>query len=82
MNTYLEDDQQLDKVYRYLEKLYANAEATSSGLRKLKFIDRVSFILDVLLPEVSYYIYIFLLSMHNKYVYSMCSNMYFLEFQD
>lgn len=71
MNTYLEDDQQLDKVYRYLEKLYANAEATSSGLRKLKFIDRVSFILDVLLPEVSYYIYIFLLSMHNKYVYSM-----------
>lgn len=69
MNTYLEDDQQLDKVYRYLEKLYANAEATSSGLRKLKFIDRVSFILDVLLPEVSYYIYIFLVKCIIQYVF-------------
>lgn len=75
MNTYLEDEQQLDKVYRYLEKLYTNAVATSSGLRKLKFIDRVSFILDVLLPEVSYHIS--LVSMHN-----MCSNVYFLEFHD
>lgn len=56
MNTYLEDEQQLDEVYWYLNELYTKAVATSSGLRKLKFIDPVSFILDVLLPEVSNYI--------------------------
>lgn len=54
MNTYLEDEQQLDEVYWYLDEFYAKTVATSSSLRKLKFIDRVSFILDVLLPEVSY----------------------------
>lgn len=72
MNTYLEDERQLDEVYWYLNELYAKTVATSSGLRKLKFIDLVSFILDVLLPEVSYYI--LLVNMH-----SMSSNVYFLE---
>lgn len=72
MNTYLEDQQQLDQVYWYLNELYAKAVATSSGPRKLIFIDAVSFILDVLLPEVSYNI--LLESMH-----SMSSNVYFLE---
>lgn len=57
MNTYLEDEQQLDEVYLYLNDLCTKAVATSSGLRKLKSIDLVSFILDVLLPEVSYYIF-------------------------
>lgn len=52
MNTYLEDQKQLDKVYCYLNELYTTAAATTSSLRKLKFIDLVTFILDVLLPEV------------------------------
>uniref|UniRef100_H3DK09 Si:dkey-57k2.7 n=2 Tax=Tetraodon nigroviridis TaxID=99883 RepID=H3DK09_TETNG len=52
VNTYLEDEEQLDKVYLYLKELYANAVATSDDdLGKLKFIDLVAFILDVLLPE-------------------------------
>lgn len=74
MNTYLEDEQQLDEVYWYLNELYTKAVATSSGLRKLKVIDRVSFILDVLLPEVSNYI--LMVNMHN-----MSSNAYILELQ-
>lgn len=53
MNTYLEDQKQLDEVYCYLNELYTTAAATTSSLRKLKFIDLVTFILDVLLPEVS-----------------------------
>lgn len=73
MNTYLEDEEQLDKVYLYLKELYANAVATSDDdLGKLKFIDLVAFILDVLLPEVSYYI--LLVNVHR-----MCSNSCFLE---
>lgn len=53
VNTYLEDEQQMDQVYRYLNELYTRAAATTSDLLKLKFIDLVSYILDVLLPEVS-----------------------------
>lgn len=57
MNTYLEDEQQLDTVYLYLKELYAKAVATSNDdLGKLECIDLVPFILDVLLPEVSDYI--------------------------
>ncbi|XP_011607980.2 PWWP domain-containing DNA repair factor 3A-like isoform X2 [Takifugu rubripes] len=51
VNTYLEDQKQLDEVYCYLNELYTTAAATTSSLRKLKFIDLVTFILDVLLPE-------------------------------
>lgn len=74
VNTYLEDEQQLDEVYWYLNELYTKAVATSSDLRKLKCLDLVSFILDVLLPEVSYYI--LLLNGHH-----LSSNVYFLEYQ-
>lgn len=52
MNTYLEDDQQLDQVYLYLNELYATAMSTAPGLSKVKSMERVPFVLDVLLPEV------------------------------
>lgn len=50
VNVYLEDDQQLDQVYFYLNGLYARAKTTSPCVAQ---IDRVPFVLDVLLPEVS-----------------------------
>lgn len=50
VETYLEDEQQLDVVVKYLQGLYqeagGRAPARASG-------DRIRFILDVLLPEVS-----------------------------
>ncbi|TNN21466.1 PWWP domain-containing protein MUM1L1 [Liparis tanakae] len=46
VNVYLEDEQQLDQVYRYLEQLDAPLLA---GLRSLE--ERVPLLLDVLLPE-------------------------------
>lgn len=52
MNTYIEDQKQLDQVYRYLNTLYTTAAATNTCIRELKFIELVTFILDVLLPEV------------------------------
>lgn len=51
VNIYLEDDQQLDKVYCYLNELYATAVATASCLDEVKSMERVPFVLDVLLPE-------------------------------
>uniref|UniRef100_A0A3P9GZM3 PWWP domain-containing protein n=1 Tax=Oryzias latipes TaxID=8090 RepID=A0A3P9GZM3_ORYLA len=48
VNVYLEDDQQLDQVYFYLNGLYARAKTTSPCVAQ---IDRVPFVLDVLLPE-------------------------------
>lgn len=51
VNTYLEDEKQLDEVYWYLNELYTTS---TSGLGELKFIDLASFILDVLLPEVNF----------------------------
>ncbi|XP_018522323.1 PWWP domain-containing DNA repair factor 3B [Lates calcarifer] len=51
VNTYLEDDQQLDQVYLYLNELYATAMSTAPGLSKVKSMERVPFVLDVLLPE-------------------------------
>lgn len=53
VNIYLEDDQQLDQVYLYLNELYTTAVATAPCLTELKSIERVPFVLDVLLPEVS-----------------------------
>ncbi|XP_040057232.2 PWWP domain-containing DNA repair factor 3B [Gasterosteus aculeatus] len=53
VNIYLEDDQQLDQVYWYLNELYANARASASAplLAKMRSMERVPFVLDVLLPE-------------------------------
>ncbi|KAM9860424.1 PWWP domain-containing DNA repair factor 3A-like [Aulostomus maculatus] len=51
VNIYLEDEQQLDQVYCYLSDLYATAVATSPCSAGGKFIERVPFVLDVLLPE-------------------------------
>ncbi|KAM9366301.1 PWWP domain-containing DNA repair factor 3B-like [Symphorus nematophorus] len=55
VNTYLEDDQQLDQVYWYLNELYATAVATASCLTEVKSMERVPFVLDVLLPEAIIY---------------------------
>lgn len=52
VNIYLEDDQQLDQVYWYLTELYTNVVGTESCLVDVKSVDRVPFVLDVLLPEV------------------------------
>lgn len=51
VNIYLEDDQQLDQVYWYLNELYATAVSSTSCLDKMKSMERVPFVLDVLLPE-------------------------------
>lgn len=51
VNIYLEDDRQLDQVYRYLSKLYTTTAETDTCCEKVKSIDRVPFVLDVLLPE-------------------------------
>ncbi|XP_022064449.2 PWWP domain-containing DNA repair factor 3A [Acanthochromis polyacanthus] len=51
VNIYLEDDQQLDQVYWYLNELYATAVGSASCLNEVKSIERVPFVLDVLLPE-------------------------------
>ncbi|XP_042342663.1 PWWP domain-containing DNA repair factor 3A [Plectropomus leopardus] len=55
VNIYLEDDQQLDQVYWYLNELYATAIATTPCLAEMKSIERVPFVLDVLLPEAIIY---------------------------
>lgn len=51
VNIYLEDDDQLDQVYKYLSKLYTTTAETDTCYEKVKSIDRVPFVLDVLLPE-------------------------------
>lgn len=51
VNIYLEDDKQLDQVYWHLSKLYTTTAETDSCSEKVKSIDRVPFVLDVLLPE-------------------------------
>lgn len=52
VNIYLEDDQQLDRVYWYLNELYAKAVPKSPRLADVKSMEHVPFVLDVLLPEV------------------------------
>ncbi|XP_062848935.1 PWWP domain-containing DNA repair factor 3A [Trichomycterus rosablanca] len=47
VGVYLEDEEQVEEVYRYLEGLCKGAATTKSG----PHMDRISFILDVLLPE-------------------------------
>ncbi|XP_020794595.1 PWWP domain-containing DNA repair factor 3A [Boleophthalmus pectinirostris] len=51
VNIYLEDDEQLDRVYWHLSKLYTTAAETDSCLESIKRVDHVPFVLDVLLPE-------------------------------
>uniref|UniRef100_A0A3B3RUL6 PWWP domain-containing protein n=1 Tax=Paramormyrops kingsleyae TaxID=1676925 RepID=A0A3B3RUL6_9TELE len=46
--TYLEDEDQVDQVYRYLQDVYKNASQTAPCLAK---VDGVRLILDVLFPE-------------------------------
>lgn len=55
VNIYLEDEQQLDQVYLYLNELYTTAVATASCLTEVQIRDRVPFVLDVLLPEAIIY---------------------------
>ncbi|XP_037549551.1 PWWP domain-containing DNA repair factor 3B [Nematolebias whitei] len=55
VNPYLEDDQQLDQVYCYLNELYATTVAKSPCLAEVKQMDQVPFVLDVLLPEAIIY---------------------------
>lgn len=55
VNTYLEDDQQLDQVYFYLNDLYTSAVANDPCVAVVKSMDRVPFVLDVLLPEAIIY---------------------------
>ncbi|XP_026148866.1 PWWP domain-containing DNA repair factor 3B isoform X2 [Mastacembelus armatus] len=55
VNVYLEDDQQLDRVYWYLNELYATAVATAPCPTEVKSMERVPFVLDVLLPEAIIY---------------------------
>ena len=47
---YLEDEEQVDQVYRYLDELLRNSPHSMPSLANL---ERIPFILDVLLPEVS-----------------------------
>ncbi|KAM7406304.1 hypothetical protein PAMP_000690 [Pampus punctatissimus] len=54
VNIYLEDDQQLDQVYWYLNELYTTA-VTAPCLAEVKSMERVPFVLDVLLPEAIIY---------------------------
>ena len=49
MDTYLEDEKQLDQVYLYLKGVYDQAPCIA---RCLADADRIRFVLDVLLPEV------------------------------
>ncbi|KAI9542629.1 hypothetical protein NQZ68_017640 [Dissostichus eleginoides] len=55
VNVFLEDDQQLDQVYRYLKELYTTAEAIAPCLHGMEPMQLVSFVLDVLLPEAIIY---------------------------
>ncbi|XP_061566908.1 PWWP domain-containing DNA repair factor 3B-like [Cololabis saira] len=55
VNIYLEDEHQLDKVYWYLNELYATAMAEPSCIAKVKSVEHVSYVLHVLLPEAIIY---------------------------
>ncbi|XP_016888168.1 PWWP domain-containing protein MUM1-like isoform X2 [Cynoglossus semilaevis] len=55
VNYYLEDDHQLDQVYCYLNQLYAAEMSTAACLTQVSSMERVPFVLDVLLPEAIIY---------------------------
>ncbi|KAA0719413.1 PWWP domain-containing protein MUM1L1 [Triplophysa tibetana] len=50
VDVYLEDEEQVDKVYSYLSEVCASSPHTNACLERIQ-ADRISFILDVLLPE-------------------------------
>lgn len=53
MPVYLEDSDQSDQVYSYLNELYKTAMASTPCQTKLKNMEQVPFfVLDVLFPEV------------------------------
>lgn len=56
VDVYLEDEEQVDKVYRYLNEVCESSPDISTCLEKIQ-VDRISLILDVLLPEVITFIY-------------------------
>ncbi|XP_051984851.1 PWWP domain-containing DNA repair factor 3B-like isoform X2 [Xyrauchen texanus] len=54
VDVYLEDEEQVDKVYRYLNKVCDNAPQINTCLVNIQ-ADRICLILDVLLPEAIIY---------------------------
>ncbi|XP_056599244.1 PWWP domain-containing DNA repair factor 3B isoform X2 [Triplophysa dalaica] len=50
VDVYLEDEEQVDKVYSYLKEVCDSSPHTNACLERIQ-ADRISFILDVLLPE-------------------------------
>ncbi|KAG1934855.1 PWWP domain-containing DNA repair factor 3B isoform X2 [Pimephales promelas] len=50
VDVYLEDEEQVDKVYRYLNKVCDSAPQINTCLENIQ-VDRIRLILDVLLPE-------------------------------
>ncbi|XP_057189011.1 PWWP domain-containing DNA repair factor 3B isoform X1 [Triplophysa rosa] len=50
VDVYLEDEEQVDKVYRYLNEVCDSSPHINTCLERIQ-ADRISFILDVLLPE-------------------------------
>uniref|UniRef100_A0A8C2H283 Si:dkey-57k2.7 n=1 Tax=Cyprinus carpio TaxID=7962 RepID=A0A8C2H283_CYPCA len=55
VDVYLEDEEQVDKVYRYLNKVCDSAPQINTCLENIQ-ADRIRLILDVLLPEVNAFI--------------------------
>ncbi|XP_061670531.1 PWWP domain-containing DNA repair factor 3B isoform X2 [Syngnathoides biaculeatus] len=55
VETYLEDNTQLDKMYSYLNKLYKTAVSTAPCETEVQYMERIPFVLDVLLPEAITY---------------------------
>ncbi|KAL1280661.1 hypothetical protein QQF64_015261 [Cirrhinus molitorella] len=54
VDVYLEDEEQVDKVYRYLNKVCESAPQINTCLENIQ-TDRIRLILDVLLPEAIIY---------------------------
>uniref|UniRef100_A0A672KDL0 Uncharacterized LOC107557583 n=1 Tax=Sinocyclocheilus grahami TaxID=75366 RepID=A0A672KDL0_SINGR len=54
VDVYLEDEEQVDKVYRYLNKVCDSAPQINTCLENIQ-ADRIRLILDVLLPEAIIY---------------------------
>lgn len=52
VETYLEDNTQLDKMYCYLTEVYETAVPALPGKAAAQYMERIPFVLDVLLPEV------------------------------
>ncbi|XP_019747422.1 PWWP domain-containing protein MUM1 isoform X2 [Hippocampus comes] len=55
VETYLEDNTQLDKMYCYLTELYETAVPMLPGKPAAQYMERIPFVLDVLLPEAITY---------------------------